>query len=348
MRKKYIVSVMVLCILCILINPIINASAMATDINNVDKSIEKFADEHSDTTAGMAVSIFNADEDIYSGYFGYIDKENSIEVDENSVFEWGSATKLLVWTSVMQLYEQGLIDLEADVKGYLPDNFFKNLRFDKPITMINLMNHNAGFQETVYNVFIKRDNIDNMKPLGELLSEYQPEQIFEPGTVTAYSNWGVAVAGYIVERITDKPFYEYVNENIFDPLGMDKSSLKPGFDDNEFVKEQWEKLVCYTRDVKPLPSAKCCVAMYPAGSCTSTMKDFKTFALALLKGDNRIFKNNDTYEMFLTPTSYYTYKDIKIPRSCHGIWMIPFESPVYGHGGNTLGCSSYLLIDPQK
>ena len=210
---------------------------MATDINNVDKSIEKFADEHSDTTAGMAVSIFNADEDIYSGYFGYIDKENSIEVDENSVFEWGSATKLLVWTSVMQLYEQGLIDLEADVKGYLPDNFFKNLRFDKPITMINLMNHNAGFQETVYNVFIKRDNIDNMKPLGELLSEYQPEQIFEPGTVTAYSNWGVAVAGYIVERITDKPFYEYVNENIFDPLGMDKSSLKPGFDDNEFVKD---------------------------------------------------------------------------------------------------------------
>lgn len=247
MRKKYIVSVMVLCILCILINPIINASAMATDINNVDKSIEKFADEHSDTTAGMAVSIFNADEDIYSGYFGYIDKENSIEVDENSVFEWGSATKLLVWTSVMQLYEQGLIDLEADVKGYLPDNFFKNLRFDKPITMINLMNHNAGFQETVYNVFIKRDNIDNMKPLGELLSEYQPEQIFEPGTVTAYSNWGVAVAGYIVERITDKPFYEYVNENIFDPLGMDKSSLKPGFDDNEFVKEQGKACLLYNR-----------------------------------------------------------------------------------------------------
>ena len=348
MRKKYIVSVIVLCILCILINPIINASAMTTDINNVDKSIEKFADEHSDTTAGMAVSIFNADEDIYSGYFGYIDKENSIEVDENSVFEWGSATKLLVWTSVMQLYEQGLIDLEADVKGYLPDNFFKNLRFDKPITMINLMNHNAGFQETVYNVFIKRDNIDNMKPLGELLSEYQPEQIFEPGTVTAYSNWGVAVAGYIVERITDKPFYEYVNENIFDPLGMDKSSLKPGFDDNEFVKEQWEKLVCYTTDVEEIPSAKCYVGMYPAGSCTSTLNDCRIFAQALMTGDSRIFKSAETYRLFLTPSSTYVYNNTEIPRNCHGMWMVPFENPVYGHGGNTAGCSSYILIDPQN
>ena len=50
------------------------------------------------------------------------------------------------------------------------------------------MNHNAGFQETVYNIFIKRENIDTLKPLGDLLSEYQPEQVFEPGTVTAYSN----------------------------------------------------------------------------------------------------------------------------------------------------------------
>ena len=346
MKTKRIFSVLIVCIICILCDPIIKVSAFEKD--NISESIESFVDEHSDTTAGMAVSVFTSNEELYSNYFGYIDKENGIKVDENSVFEWGSATKLLVWTSVMQLYEQGLIDLDADVRTYLPDNFFKNLNFDKPITMLNLMNHNAGFQESYYNLFIQKNDIDKLKPLGELLSEYQPEQVFEPGTVTAYCNWGVALAGYIVEGITQKPLYEYVSENIFKPLEMEHSSMKPAFDDNVFVKEQWEKLVCYTRDVKPLPSAKCCVAMYPAGSCTSTMKDFKTFALALLKGDNRIFKNNDTYELFLTPTSYYTYKGIKIPRSCHGIWMIPFESPVYGHGGNTLGCSSYLLIDPQN
>ena len=348
MRKKNTIIVIMFCILCILINPIINASAMSTDIDNIDKIIEKFVDEHSDTTAGMAVSLFSADEDIYSNYFGYIDKENGIEVDENSVFEWGSATKLLVWTSVIQLYEQGLIDLDKDVREYLPDNFFKNLNFDKPITMINLMNHNAGFQETVYNIFIKRENIDTLKPLGDLLSEYQPEQVFELGTVTAYSNWGVAVAGYIVERITDKPFYEYVNENIFDPLGMDKSSVKPGFDDNEFVKKQWEKLVCYTKDVELIPSAKCYVGMYPAGSCTSTLNDFRTFAHALMTGDSRIFKSIETHSLFFTPTSSYAYNNIDIPRNCHGMWMIPFENQVYGHGGNTVGCSSYLLVAPKN
>ena len=342
--KRYIIFIFVL---CILINPIINVSADTIE-SSISNSVVEFVDDHKDTTAGMAVSIFNADREIYSDYFGYIDKENGIEVDENSVFEWGSTTKLLVWTSVMQLYEQGLIDLDEDVRNYLPDNFFKNLRYDKPITMINLMNHNAGFQETVYNTFIKKEDIDKRKPLGELLSKYQPEQVFEPGAVTAYSNWGVAVAGYIVEKITGKTFYEYVNDNIFQPLGMDKSSVKPGFDDNEFVKEQWEKLVCYTTDVEAIPSAKCYVEMYPAGSCTSTLQDFMMFARALMVGDSRIFKSDKTHDLFFTPTSYYVYNNIEIPRNCHGIWMLPFENPLYGHGGNTIGCSSYVLIDPKN
>ena len=82
----------------------------------IGEAIEAYVDENAATTAGMAVSVLNAEGTVYKNYFGYADIENGIAVDENTVFEWGSATKMLVWVSVMQLYEQGLMDLEADIR----------------------------------------------------------------------------------------------------------------------------------------------------------------------------------------------------------------------------------------
>ena len=82
-----------------------------------------------------------------SGYYGYADKENNIKVDKDTVFEWGSASKLMVWVSVMQLVEQEKISLEADIQEYLPSDVLKNLNYDADITMLHLMNHSAGFQE---------------------------------------------------------------------------------------------------------------------------------------------------------------------------------------------------------
>lgn len=77
--------------------------------------------------AGMAYAVFNGEQEIASGYYGYADKENNIEVDKDTVFEWGSASKLMVWVSVMQLVEQGKISLEADIQEYLPSMFSKIL-----------------------------------------------------------------------------------------------------------------------------------------------------------------------------------------------------------------------------
>ncbi len=61
------------------------------------------------------------------------------------MFEWGSATKLLVWVSVMQLWEQGLLELEQDVRKYLPEDFLQNLSYDDPITMLHLMTPSPRF-----------------------------------------------------------------------------------------------------------------------------------------------------------------------------------------------------------
>ena len=84
---------------------------------------------------------------LYQKNFGYTDKEKKLAVDDKSVFEWGSTTKITVWVSVMQLWEEGKIDLKTDIREYLPQNLLKNLKYDKPITMLDLMNHQAGFED---------------------------------------------------------------------------------------------------------------------------------------------------------------------------------------------------------
>ncbi len=333
-------------LLCSLITQPVMADEFSSEDQSeiIEQEIESFVKEHQNTTAGMAVSVFSEDEEIYTNYFGYTDKENELKTDEQSVFEWGSATKLLVWTSVMQLYEQGEIDLNEDIRTYLPDGFLTNIKFDKPVTITNLMNHNAGYQEMIYELFV--NNESDIKSLGDTLKKYQPEQVFEPGYVTAYSNWSVALAGYIVECISGQEFYEYVNNNIFAVLNMQHSSLKPDYSDNLFVRNQRESLKCYSNDGNFIGFSNYYIQPYPAGSCASTLKDFMTFAQSLINKDSPLFKSEKTQKLLFTPTSMYPGTDI--PKNCHGIWMIPFEEPTFGHGGNTIGCSANLLLQPEN
>lgn len=312
---------------------------------NIGAEIEAFAAAHLDTMAGMAVSVFDRTDILYQNYFGYADIANELPVGADTVFEWGSATKLLVWVSVMQLVEQGKLDLDADIQQYLPEGFLKNLCFEESVTMLNLMNHNAGFEETLVGMFTHRE--DRILSLEDYLTRIQPRQVFAPGEVTAYSNWGVALAGFIVERVSGMPFYEYVDENIFSPLEMEHSALNASLSDNLWVKHQRKSLECYTADGTLMPECMVYFSMYPAGSCTSTLEDFTAFGRALLDRESPLFRDPATYDAFLEPTSFFG--DTEIPLNHHGMWAIQmYATPVIGHGGNTAGCSAYLLLDVEN
>jgi CubicO group peptidase (beta-lactamase class C family) len=341
-----------LCILFMATGPV-RAFALSSDgtlpsgisRENIDREIEDYVAAHAETTAGMAVSVFDRSTVIYRNYFGFSDVEKGISVDENTVFEWGSATKILVWVSVMQLVEQGKLELEADLRQYLPEGFLRNLTFDVPVTMLNLMNHDAGFEETLVGMFTHRE--DRILSLEDYLVRVQPRQVFAPGTVTAYSNWGVTLAGYLVERISGMPFYEYAQTNIFAPLGMTHSALNSDLSDNPWVKEQRAQLQCYTTEAVLIPNCMVYFSMYPAGTCTSTLKDFETFGKALLNRESPLFQDPATYDSFLEPTAYFG--DTNLSLNHHGLWAIRmYDASVIGHGGNTAGCSSYLLLDPEN
>ncbi len=317
------------------------------------KSLSEVTDELTDHSnaysepdfASAEVSIFKGDEELYTGYFGEVNMEEHIAADETSVYEWGSISKTLIWVSVMQLYEEGRIDLDRDVREYLPEGFFGSLSYDDPITMLNLMNHNAGWQETTKSVEVR--NEQDVKPLGEALKDIEPAQVFRPGDVCAYSNYGAAVAGYVVECITGEDFCEYVHKNIFDVLGMEHTSLNPTHSDNAYVYEKRKDMHSYSTILRELIDEGNClyyIPCYPAGAACGTIADLRTYAQALVNDDAPLFKNPETQKLMFEGTAFYGESDI--PENCHGFWPEEREVRVYGHSGATIFGQADMKFDP--
>ncbi|MDF2532759.1 MAG: hypothetical protein K0Q65_2340 [Clostridia bacterium] len=314
---------------------------------NIEKAIDDYVEKHEGTTAAVSVAVFKAKDVLMEKAYGYTDIENSVVNDKDTVFEWGSITKLLTWTSVMQLVEKGKIDLNADIRTYLPEGFLKKLKYDTSITMLNLMNHNAGWQETVTDLFI--EDMKDLKELGDTLRLIEPEQVFEPGKIVSYSNWGSALAGYIVERVSGQYFDDYVHEHIFRPLGMEHTALNATLSDNEWVVEKRKEQKCYTTENKSLGTSLYYLSLYPAGMATGTISDFIKFGQSFLTygGEKSpLFEKKETLNKMLSPSLYFA--DGQTARNCHGFWTDELGVPVLWHNGGTIGSSSWFAFDPES
>lgn len=315
--------------------------------SHIKTLVDDYVQKHADTTAAVSVAVFTGNNILMEKAYGYSDIEDKISNDKDTVFEWGSCTKLLVWTSVMQLVEKGKINLNQDIRTYLPEGFLKKLKFDTPITMLNLMNHNAGWQETVTDLFIK-DKKD-VKELGDALRLIEPEQVNKPGTVLAYSNWSAALAGYIVECISGQSFDAYVHEHIFKPLGMEHTALNAVLSDNKWVAEKRGTEKCYTTKNISLGTCQYYLSLYPAGMAAGTISDFIKFGQSFIVKNGKkspLFEKEETLHEMLSPSLYFA--DGKTARNCHGFWTDEFGVPVLWHNGGTIGSSSWFAFDPES
>ncbi|MCL1981968.1 MAG: beta-lactamase family protein [Clostridiales bacterium] len=312
----------------------------------LEQTIDNFVEEHIGTTAAISISVFDRDIIHFQKSYGYLNIEEKVENNSDAVFEWGSITKLFVWVTVMQLVEDGKIDLNEDIRTYLPEGFLRKLKYDDPITISHLMNHSAGWQEVQIGMTVPEGG--EVKELGDSLKILEPVQVFRPGEYTAYSNYGAALAGYIVERISGKPFYEIAHERIFDPLEMKHTAIKPDLSDNQWVKERRRLLIGYTTDLHGLGSQPFITPLYPCGQTVGTISDLCKFAMALLpdeNGESVLFNKPETLAELFSPTLYYS--DEETARFCHGFWVLSgCQGNVIGHAGNTTSCSSMLAIDP--
>lgn len=305
------------------------------------------ADYIGKTVPGAAIVVLKDNEIVLSKGYGYADIEKKINVDpETTVFEWGSVTKLFTWTAVMQLVEQGKLDLNEDIRTYLPEGFLRKLHYDDPITMLDLMHHTAGFEEYVYDLAYSKP--EQVKPLAEALQRSQPRQMYRPGEVVSYSNFGTALAGYIVERITGQAFYRYVTEQIFNKIGSNDTSIHPTWRDKPELLEKKAKGYIALAPEKFMESVWFYVSMYPAGSANGPATDLAKFANALMPGaetDSPLFEHKDTLDDMLTQ-SYSAHENM--PGNAHGFWEYAGTKRGLSHGGNTAAFSSNFHIVPEE
>ena len=168
---------------------------------------------------GVTVSVVSGDSLYWSKGYGYSDSENNIKVDPaTSLFRMGSVSKLFVWTAIMQLYEDGLLDLDADVTTYIKDFTIPD-NYKEPITMKHLLSHTPGFEDYYFNLF----STDSLPPasLADEVNLHMPGRVRPPGVHSSYSNHGTGIAAYIVEQLSGMNWDDYVEQKIFQPLGMD-------------------------------------------------------------------------------------------------------------------------------
>ena len=223
---------------------------------------------------GVSFIFIQGSEVVYARGYGYanLETETSINAD-SSVVRIGSVSKPFVATAVMQLVEQGKLDLYTDINRYL-QTFQLKSTFPEPVTLAHLLTHTAGFQDPPYFTYTDPTKV---QPLGPFLASNMPSPTNPPGEIFSYSSYGYALAALIVEEVSGTPFDQYVEQNILSPLKMTHSSylLSPPLPKHMVTGYQY-------RDGKQIPQPVDYDDDYPGGSIISTAEDMSHFMLAHL------------------------------------------------------------------
>lgn len=269
--------------------------------------------------------------------FGYADVAKRWPVDpETTLFRQASISKLFTWTAVMQMVEQGKINLDRDVNAYLD---FKIPAFDgKPVTMRNLMTHTAGFDEVQRE--LNSYSPKGAPPLGDILKRALPKRIYAPGSTPAYSNYGTALAAYIVERVSGIPFDTYAEQRIFTPAGMARSSFR------QPLPAALRPLMASGYKLgsgKPGPFEISNLA--PAGGMTTSGADMGRFMLAHLNKGGVLLKPATAAQMHGTISR-------AIP-ALNGMALGFYEQNINGrkaisHAGDSVNFHSQLWLFPEE
>ena len=273
-------------------------------------------------------------------------------VADQTLFRIASISKTITFSAVMQLVEQGLLDLDADIENILDDVRIED-RFG-PITMVDLMTHSAGFEDAFLGFFFA-DSLETDHTLTDYLNDYAPHRVRPPGEQIVYSNFGVSMAGKVVESVSGENFADYTDTHIFQPLGMTRSSFREyprqtvdGYLDPELEKDRAIGYRWAGGGFIPYDKFFQHRGMYPAGSVSSTATDMAIFMLAHLNGgaiDGKRILAADTVDQM--HTRLRSNAD-GIQGNAHGFWNGQIRGyRTIEHGGSILGFLSTMVLVPE-
>ena len=291
---------------------------------------------------GVLAVVKDGDVLLTRGY-GWANLERREHADpRRSLFRIGSISKPFVWTAVMQLVEQGRLDLDADVNTYL-DTFRIPDTFDEPVRMRHLLSHTAGFEDRA--IGTSAISLSRRKPLAQYLEEQMPARVRPPGTQVAYSNWGTSLAAYIVARISGEQWSDYVDRHILMPLHMRSTNThtepRPELAERLATSYSWQRGELQPREYDYLNDE-------PAGAISTTADDMTRFMLAHLglgawRG-NRIL-SEATARRMRTPL-FAPHPGIA--PMLHGFYRSDRNGQlIFGHGGDANQFHSQLAFFPE-
>ncbi|MBG0814599.1 serine hydrolase [Planomonospora sp. ID82291] len=279
---------------------------------------------------GVTVTVVADGRRVVDKGYGWADAERRLPVDpERTRFLIGSETKLFTAQAALQLVHEGKLDLDADVNTYLTSFEIRDTYPGRPVTLRHLLTHTAGFDE---------DHVlgsgSDVRPLGEALAATQPARLRPPGTGVSYSNYGVALAGHLVETVSGTPFEEYVERHVFAPLGMKDSAIAcGGLGDTK----------AYLADGSTT-TADCANFAASGAGPTSTSSDMAAYLQAQLELDSRLGAGVAAEMQRRQHT-----EDPRLP----GMGFMWEESPYKGHrllfkAGDMPGMHTYMFLLPER
>lgn len=290
---------------------------------------------------GVAFIIVKDGEVLLKKGYGYTSLGEEIRwvSPDSTIFRIGSVTKTFTATSLLQLVDAKKISLHEDVNKYLTSlqvpNTFKN-----PVTSAHLLNHSSGFDELRGRVVY---NQEQRIPLGAFLKD-RLVRLREPGVVSSYSSYGIALAGLLVEDLSDMTLENYMKEHIWEPLGMNMTSMHLNDQVEQYASWGYE----YRNGIN-VPQPWEFYHTYPASEINSTVADMgKYMQMHLNNGilnDRRILSEALSIAMKEQQLSV----DPEVASFGYGFYEEYAQGlRTVSHGGDMLGYSGYMALVPEK
>jgi CubicO group peptidase (beta-lactamase class C family)/D-alanyl-D-alanine dipeptidase len=293
----------------------------------------EMADKH---LPAISIALVDDQKIVWAQGFGYEDATKTQSATAHTVYRVGSISKLFTDIAVMQLVERGQLDLDAPITQYLPSFAPKN-DFGGKITLRQLMSHRSGLvrEPPVGNYF------DASAPSLEATigSLNQTSLVAAPGTLTKYSNAGVATVGYALQQTVHRPYAAYMKSAMLEPLGMHESAFTPEPELTKHLASAW----MWSYDGLNFPAPTFQLGEAPAGSLYSTVLDLGKF-LSVLFADGRTASGQ-----MLRPETLHSMLEPQFGSSSFGIGFrlstVDSEREI-GHNGAIYGFASHLSALP--
>ncbi|MDD3626227.1 MAG: serine hydrolase [bacterium] len=314
------------------------------DFEQASKSLDEYISGKmkSQKVIGFSIAVVSGDKVIFMKGYGYADKENKIPVTEKTLFRMGSISKLFTATSVMQLEEQGKIDIDKPLNTYIKEFSIKT-RYENsdPITPRNIMTHHSGLPSDRLKDMMAMSPISFENLVIELQNEYTA---FPPNMIFSYSNHAISLLGRLVEVVSQEDFISYTDKNLFKKMEMENSGFK--------LNGDMEKL--YAKGyINGEPVKQYLTYAVPAGLLYSNAEDMSKFIITILnKGsykDNSVIKP-ETLEKMWTKQNEGIELDLGYEMGLGWFFdrsMEEYAGLIYMHDGAWDDFRANLLILPE-